>query len=102
MGVGARGEAGVGVAEVLGDLVECSALVEKQGGAGVAQVVAAEVGDASALECRNPNPAPPVLSTQVAAFGVREHEGVVAWATAGEVKAQQFARNRREELGLTA
>src|SRR5204862_33190 len=74
VGVGARGEARVGVAEVLGDLVERAAFVEEQGGAGVAQVVAAEVGNAGALECRDPDPPPPVLTTEVAACRVREDE----------------------------
>jgi hypothetical protein len=37
--VRARGEAGVGVAEVLGDLVERGAFVEEQRGAGVAEVL---------------------------------------------------------------
>jgi NADPH-dependent 2,4-dienoyl-CoA reductase/sulfur reductase-like enzyme len=41
--VGAGGEAGVGVAEVLGDLGERAAFVEEQRGAGVAEVVAAKV-----------------------------------------------------------
>jgi len=64
------------VAEVLGDLVQRAALVEEQGRAGVTEVVAAEVGDAGALERGDPDAPPPVLPAQVAAGGVGEDERV--------------------------
>ena len=70
--VGARGEAGVAVAEVFGDFVQRAALVEQQRGAGVAEVVAAEVGDAGALERGDPDAPAPVVSAQVAALAVGE------------------------------
>jgi hypothetical protein len=60
--VGAGGEAGIGVAEVLGDLVERPAFVEEQRRAGVAKVVAAEVGNTGALERRDPDSATPVMT----------------------------------------
>jgi hypothetical protein len=59
---------------VLGDLVERAAFVEEQCGAGVAEVVAAEVGDAGALECGDPDAASPVLPAEVAVVAVGEDE----------------------------
>jgi hypothetical protein len=50
--VGAGGEAGVGVAEVLRDLVQRAALVEQQRGAGVAEVVEADRRQAGLLQER--------------------------------------------------
>jgi hypothetical protein len=59
MRVRAGGEAGISVAEVLGELVERTTLVEEQGGAGVAEVVAPEVGEGGPLERWYPDaPAP--------------------------------------------
>jgi hypothetical protein len=88
------------VAEVFGDLVQCAALVEEQGRAGVAEVVAAEVRDAGELERGNPDSAAPVLAAQVAACGVREDERVDGRAALGEVERDELARDGREELGL--
>jgi len=88
------------VAEVLGDLVECAALVEEERGAGVAEVVAAEVGDGGALERGDPDAPSPVLAAQVPAGGVREDERVRGRASLGEVERDEFARDGREELGL--
>jgi tetratricopeptide (TPR) repeat protein len=65
-----HGEAGVAVAKVLGDLVQRAAFVDEQRGAGVAEVVAPEVGDAGALESGDPDAAAPVVPTQVAALAV--------------------------------
>jgi hypothetical protein len=70
VGVRARRETGIGVAEVLGDLVERPPFVKEQRCAGVAEVVAAEVGNPGALERWNPDAAAPVLPTQVAALTV--------------------------------
>ena len=70
--------------EVLCDLVERAALVEEQGGAGVAKVVAAEVHNTRALERGDPDTPPPVLPTQVAAFAVGEHKRVRVRPAAGE------------------
>jgi hypothetical protein len=90
------------VAEVLGHLVERAALVEEQRGAGVAEVVAAEIGHASALEGRDPDAPPPVLPAQVAALAVGEDERArVPWS-AGEVELDELAGDRLEEVGLAA
>jgi hypothetical protein len=62
VGVDAGGEAGVRVAEMLGDVVQRAPLVEEQRGAGVAEVLTAQVGDVNAPERRNPRAPPPVLS----------------------------------------
>ena len=72
--VGARREAGVGVTEVLGDLVQRAAFVEEQRGAGVAEVIAAEVRNAGTLERGDPDAAAPVVPAQVAAQAVGEDE----------------------------
>jgi hypothetical protein len=72
--IGARGEAWVGVTEVLGDLVQGAALAEQQRRAGVAEVVGPEVREARAVERRDPDAAAPVLSAEVAALGVGEYE----------------------------
>ncbi|HKG11295.1 MAG TPA: hypothetical protein VKB07_12050 [Gaiellaceae bacterium] len=86
--------------EVLGDLVQRAAFVEEQRGAGVTQVVAAEVGHSGALECRNPDPPPPVLATEVAVLAVGEDERGAIGAAAGEVELDELARDRREQFGL--
>jgi hypothetical protein len=65
---------GVAVAEVFGHFVQRAAFVEKQRCAGVAEVVAAEVRDAGALERGDPDAAAPVVSAEVAALAVREDE----------------------------
>ncbi|HEX3686911.1 MAG TPA: hypothetical protein VHU60_04945 [Gaiellaceae bacterium] len=88
------------MAEVLGDFVERASLVEEQGRAGVAEVVAAEVRDARALERGDPDAPPPVLPAQVAAGGVRKDERVRRRAALGEVEGDELARDGREELGL--
>ncbi|HEX5174680.1 MAG TPA: hypothetical protein VFV91_11120 [Gaiellaceae bacterium] len=88
------------MSEVLGDLVQRAALVEEERGAGVAEVVAAEVGDAGALERGDPDAAAPVLAAQVAAGGVWEDERVRGRAALGEVERDEFARDGHEELGL--
>jgi hypothetical protein len=64
--VGAGSEARIGVAEVLGDLVECAALVQEQGGAGVAQVGSR---DAGALERGDPDAPSPVLPARLRRLG---------------------------------
>ena len=99
--VGAGGKAGIGVAEMLGYLVQRPPLVEQQRRAGVAQVVAAEVGDAGPLERRNPDSSPPVLPAQVATRSIREHERLCAWPAPSEVELDQLARDGREEFGFS-
>src|ERR1043166_7320067 len=94
LGVRAGGEAGVGVAEVLGHFVERPPFVEKQGRAGVAKVVTPEVGDAGTLERRDPDAAAPVVATEVTALAVREHELLRVRASACEVELDGFARDR--------
>jgi hypothetical protein len=66
----------------------------------VAQVVASEVGDAGALEHRDPDATAPVLPAEVAALAAGEHERVAIGATETEVKLGEFASDGLEELGL--
>ena len=68
MSVGAGGEARVGVAEVLRDFVQRAALVEEQGRTGMAEVVAAEVGNVRALERRVPGAGEMPLVEMIAAL----------------------------------
>ena len=93
--VGAHGEAGVGVAEVLVDFVERASLVEQQRGAGVPQVVAAEVRKPCALERGNPDAASPVVPAEVAP-GCREDKLAKVWSAAGEVELDELAGDRLE------
>jgi hypothetical protein len=80
------------VAEVLGDLVDRAPFVEEQRGAGVAEVVGAEVRHAGALERGDPDASTPVLPTQVAASAVGEHELAGIGSTAGEVELDRCER----------
>jgi hypothetical protein len=90
------------VAEVLGHLVQRPALVQEQRRAGVAQVVAAEVRDAGALERGDPDAAPPVVAAEVAALAVREHELLRGRAAPGEIELEELARDRLEQLRLAS
>jgi hypothetical protein len=89
------------MAEVLGHLVERAAFVEKQCCAGVAEVVAAEVGDAGPLERGHPDASAPVLAAEVAACRVGEDESCGRWASLRKVELDELARHRCEQLGLT-
>jgi hypothetical protein len=90
------------MAEVLCDLVERAALVEERGRAGMAEVVAAEVWDAGALERGDPDAALPVLPPQVPALAVGEDERAGIGSTAGEIKLDELACDRPEQLRLAA
>jgi hypothetical protein len=90
------------VAEVFRDLVERAPFVEEQRRARVPEVVAAEVGDAGALERGDPDAAAPVVPAQVPALAVLEDELAPVGSTLSEVELDQLARDRLEQLGLTA
>src|SRR5262249_10330186 len=100
VGVGARGEAGVGVPEVLGNLVERAALVEQQRRAGVAKVVATEVRHAGAPERRGPDTPAPVLPAEVAALAVGKDECAGLRPALRKVEGDELARDRREQVWL--
>lgn len=88
--------------EVLGDLVQRASLVQEQRRAGVAEVVAAEVGEPGALERRDPDASTPVLTAEVATAAVGEDKRVGVGPAVGEVKLGEFARDGPEEFGLAS
>src|SRR5262249_10381714 len=75
-------------------------LVEEQRRAGVAEVVAAEVGEAGFLERGDPDASPPVLATEVAARTVGKDERVARGPSLGEGGCGECAVDGREQLGL--
>src|SRR4051812_11230194 len=84
-----RAVKGVRMADVLGDLVERAALVEEQRGARVAKVVAPEVGDAGAVECRDPKRGGASCAGAGARRGCRERRAREAAVAHGRGRARR-------------
>jgi hypothetical protein len=76
-------------------------LVEEQGCAVAAGVVASEVRDTGSLERGDPHSSPPVLSARTP-FPVGEDERARVRSTAGEVELHELARDRCEQLRLAS